>query len=213
MYGIIDIGSNTIRLVLYHVENSEHGYRISQIMNKKYTASLAGYVTKKGKMSDAGIQCASDTLCELKRIIDSIHLERVYVFATASFRNVTNTEEVLRRTQAASGFDIQVLSGQEEADCGFYGLLSEIAQAHKGEDISSGMQIDLGGGSTEFVFFDDRKIKKSLSIPIGSLNLYDRFVDGILPTAEEMKQIRKYVTKQLKDADFPGDRNIDLLWL
>jgi exopolyphosphatase/guanosine-5'-triphosphate,3'-diphosphate pyrophosphatase len=104
MYGIIDIGSNTIRLVLYHVEKSGHGYQISRIMNKKYTASLAGYVTKKGKLSSAGIQCASDILCELRAITKSIHLEKVYVFATASFRNVTNTEEVLRRTEAASGF-------------------------------------------------------------------------------------------------------------
>ena len=203
MYGIIDIGSNTIRLVLYHVEKSGHGYQISRIMNKKYTASLAGYVTKKGKLSSAGIQCASDILCELRAITESIHLEKVYVFATASFRNVTNTEEVLRRTEAASGFKIQVLSGEEEADCGFYGLMSEVRHAHKGKEISSGMQIDLGGGSTEIVCFKDLEIQNSPSLPIGSLNLYERFVDGILPTASELKQIRKYVTKRLKEAEIP----------
>lgn len=211
MYGIIDIGSNTIRLVLYHVENTEHGCQISRIMNKKYTASLAGYVTKKGKMSGEGIQCACDTLCELREIIESIHLEKVYVFATASFRNITNTEEVLRRTETASGFKIRVLSGEEEANCGFYGLLSEIEQAHKGKEVSSGMQIDLGGGSTEFVFFKNHKIKTSLSIPIGSLNLYERFVDSILPTAAEMKQIRKYVNKQLKNTKFSEKWDADLL--
>lgn len=203
MYGIIDIGSNTIRLVLYHVEKSKDGYQISRIMNKKYTASLAGYVTKKGKLSGEGIQCASDILCELRAIIESIHLEKVYVFATASFRNIKNTEEVLRRTEAASGFSIRVLSGEEEANCGFYGLMSEIEHAHKGKEVSSGMQIDLGGGSTEFVFFDEHKIQDSLSIPIGSLNLYDRFVDSILPTASEIKQIRKFVMKNLKKADLP----------
>ena len=211
MYGIIDIGSNTIRLVIYDVEKAEHGYEISRIMNKKYTASLAGYITKKGKMSSAGIQCASDILCALQAITESIRLEKIYVFATASFRNVTNTDEVLRRTEAASGFKIQILSGEEEAACGFYGLMSEVMHAHKGREISSGMQIDLGGGSTEIVRFQDHRILKSLSLPIGSLNLYERFVDGILPTASEIKQIRKYVTKQLNESGISSKSDSGLL--
>ncbi|MDD6155072.1 MAG: hypothetical protein PUB39_05930 [Eubacteriales bacterium] len=214
MYGIIDIGSNTIRLVLYHVEHSDKtgAYRIQRIMNKKYTASLAGYVNKKGNLSSSGIKRACNILSELRAIVDSIKLEQVYVFATASFRNINNTAEVLRRTQAASGFQIKVLSGEEEANCGFYGLLSEVFDANEGDvEAGNGVQIDLGGGSTEFVFFNGHKIEKSLSIPVGSLNLYEKFVSGILPTSGEIKKIKKYVRDQLKKADLPEGFKADML--
>jgi exopolyphosphatase/guanosine-5'-triphosphate,3'-diphosphate pyrophosphatase len=227
MYGVIDIGSNTIRLVIYTVDRSADGrpVRLRRVMNKKYTASLAGYVDQDQEMTQRGIEKAGEVLSELHTLVDHIRLDRLYVFATASFRNIINTDEVVREVEARSGFSIQVLSGEEEAAYGYRGMLQEYRylqqrQPQRSDEDSggsgeqsgrgawvddSGIMIDLGGGSTEIVFFRRHRILASSSMPLGSLNLYRRHVDGILPTSDETRAIAKDVRRHLKKIEVPDD--------
>lgn len=205
MYGVIDIGSNTIRLVIYSVSQSEEdgSYRLKRIMNKKYTASLASYITD-GRMSEEGIQTASDTLKELKTITDGLHLEKVFVFATAPFRNIENTVETVAEVENSSGFPIKVLSGEQEAAFGFSGLMNELNQKDQELAEAPGLLFDLGGGSTELVSFDREIIHSSYSMPVGSLNLYKSFVSGILPTEQEIRKIHKQAKSELKKTPLYG---------
>ena len=85
MYSVIDIGSNTIRLTVYQVEEG----RIQTVFHEKSTAGLAGYVTEKGKLSRAGIERAITALERFQSILQKLSIEQVAVFATASLRNIT----------------------------------------------------------------------------------------------------------------------------
>lgn len=186
-YGVIDIGSNTIRLVIYKWE----GRALTALLNKKESAGLAGYVGRDGLLSEAGIRRAEQALAEFREILDYVEVERAYVFATASLRNIGNTQAVLERLRRSSGFDVRVISGEEEADYDFQGAL-------RATSLESGLLVDVGGGSTEFVLFQDRHQRSVHSIRIGSLNLYTRYVAGILPGKKELEALDSRVRRELE---------------
>ena len=192
MYGVIDIGSNTIRLVIYKIENR----KIKPLLNKKQAAGLAGYISKSNRMKKSGIAKAIAVLCEFKEIIDNMNLQEVFLFATASLRNIENTDEVLMAIKASSGFDVRVLTGDEEAVFDYYGALQST-------EMNNGLLVDIGGGSTELVFYKEKEVILTESLPMGSLNLYNRYVENIIPTAGEMAAIENEVVRQLKAVRLP----------
>lgn len=192
MYGIIDIGSNTIRLSVYTTENNN----IKPIFHKKDVAGLAGYIDEDDNLSQKGIQKATDVLNEFKIILNNIEVKDVFVFATASLRNIKNTVDAVRIIEEQSGFNIQVLSGEEEATYDYYGATLKIPMI-------DGILIDIGGGSTELVFFRNGQIDRALSMPVGSLNLCSKFVSNLMPDKHEIKNIKKVVLDELKKINAP----------
>lgn len=81
MYGVIDIGSNTIRLVVFDYD----GTSIRRVLNKKITAGLAGYINKDHEMRKRGVQVAVESLMELKTVTDQFSLDEIGVFARHHF--------------------------------------------------------------------------------------------------------------------------------
>lgn len=194
MYGVIDIGSNTVRLVVYRVEDN----KMERIMNKKYMVGLAGYINKDGEMTKKGMRKLVEVLKDLQLLLQSVVLEELYAFATAPLRNIINTEDTLDYVEKETGWRIPVLSGEEEARCGYYGLMCE-------KEVNGGIVADIGGGSTELVFFAENEIKKAVSMPVGSMVMRSRFVEGIVPTEKELKDIRGFTKKRLKKIEVPDD--------
>ncbi len=129
MYAIIDIGSNTIRLNVYQVE--EDG-AIHSIFQSKETAGLAGYVREDGSMSREGLDRAADALLRFRSILDALHIENRAVFATASLRNITNSEEAVFQLQERTGLMIRLLSGREEAILDYVGATSGMEEQGAG---------------------------------------------------------------------------------
>ena len=113
--GIVDVGSNTIRLSIYHWE----GQRFKLLMNKKEMAGLAGYI-QNGLLSDSGILVACRVLAGFKELLHNFEIADLRVFGTASLRNITNTEEALETIRAVTGIDVEVLSGADEAAFSFW---------------------------------------------------------------------------------------------
>ena len=195
MWAVIDIGSNTIRLVIY----SKQGGQLHSVLNKKYSAGLAGYMDPENRLNPEGVQKLVEVLSEIRSILDHIHVERIFPFGTASLRNSANREEVLDLVREKCRLDVRILSGEEEATFDYYGAM------HNGIN-SSGLVVDVGGGSTELTFFHEKQIVTATSMPIGSLNLYKRFVEGLLPTEKEIRKIRKEVRSHLEEVQLPLPR-------
>ena len=187
--GIIDLGSNTIRLSIYQCENG-HGRLLT---NRKVMAGLAGYVVD-GELSQDGIQVACQTLEEYKALMSNLGFANLRVFATASLRNVSNTDEAVSQIQASTGLAVDVISGTEEARLSFLGAV-------QGQGPEEGLLIDLGGGSMELVQYQGRNIRSSCSLSLGSLSLYSRYVSYLHPTKAERKAIRAQVNEQLERHD------------
>lgn len=192
--GIVDLGSNTIRLSIYHWEGQD--FRL--LLNKKTMAGLAGYV-QAGVLSDSGILVACRTLSSYRALLDNFQVSKMHVFATASLRNISNTGEAVETIRDVTGIPVEVLSGDEEAALSFKGAVLP-------GGVSTGLLADIGGGSFELVSYEDMSITSACSLPVGSLSLYTRFVNGLFPTPEERKAMRAYVEEQLDRARTAGVR-------
>ena len=184
---IIDIGSNSIRLAIYKIDESKE---IKLLMNKKEIARLAAYVVN-GIMTTEGIDKACYILSEFKNLLDNLQINNVISFATAAIRNARNSDEVVRCIENNTGLKIIVLSGKEEAGLGFLGAIKDIKNEH-------GVMVDIGGGSTEIVVYNNCEIKYAFSLPIGALNLTKMYVKGILPNKEECIAIENVVLNVIK---------------
>ncbi|MCL1876263.1 MAG: hypothetical protein FWF87_08415 [Synergistaceae bacterium] len=167
------------------------------MFHKKSMAGLIGYVDGTGNMSGKGIAKAVSVLNEFKRIFDSVDVKEIYMFATAALRNINNSEYALHEIRRLTGFDIELISGEQEAVYDYIGATHHIYVPKRG------IIVDIGGGSTELVFYSDREIKKSLSIPFGSLNCYSMFVEKLLPTKAEVKKIQSVLWEELANIDAP----------
>ena len=186
---IIDIGSNSIRLTLYETE----GQSFKILFREKIMAGLAGYV-EDGKLSAEGIECACAGLLTFRKILQTLQIENVRVFATASLRNISNTDRALSVIRAATGFSVEVISGEDEALFGYAGAMQEL-------HLSGGAFLDIGGASTEIVTFEDGRPVDFASFPIGSLSLYRRCVKKILPGDGSLKRLRQEISKTIDVSD------------
>lgn len=186
--GIVDLGSNTIRLSIYHCDQGQ--FRL--LMHKKTMAGLAGYV-QEGVLSDSGILVACRTLAGYRALLDNFSVSHMHVFATASLRNIFNTAEAVETIRDVTGIQVEVLSGDEEAALSFRGAVLP-------GGVSTGVLADIGGGSFELVSYEDMSISSACSLPVGSLSLYTRFTSGLFPTADECREMRRFVNEQLEMA-------------
>jgi exopolyphosphatase/guanosine-5'-triphosphate,3'-diphosphate pyrophosphatase len=200
-YAVIDMGSNTVRLCVYHAE----GGQFHPLFSEKAMAGLAGYV-KDGALSPAGIRRACEALLSFQELLAQFDIDETFVFATASLRNIANTEDAVRQITDQTGYTVDLISGREEAELDFCGSLHAV-------HIPSGILLDIGGGSTEFVLFEQKQILAAQSIPIGSLNLHTQYVRKFLPNNSEQAEIRKKILKEwraLKETlpEFSGQAEI-----
>ena len=189
-YAVIDIGSNSMRLTVYDAEKTS--FKI--LFREKVMAGLAGYV-EKGRLTAEGIACACSGLLEFRETLEVLGIDGACVFATASLRNVTNTQQAVAEISAATGYDVEVLSGEDEAALGYLGAMCEL-------NMTCGVLTDIGGASTEVTLFRDGAVVSADSFPIGSLKLYRECVKKILPGKKAMDRICAQVRIALKDVDF-----------
>lgn len=190
-YAIIDIGSNSIRLTVYRYDDEDAQVYIQ--FKDKIMAGLAGYV-ENGDLTERGIKRACDALKIYKKVLGNLSIDKIYPFATASLRNIQNVEDVLEKIKAETGFEVDVISGEEEATLDFIG-------ATKVVNIDKGLLIDIGGGSTELVIFENGEITSAHSMPVGSLNMYKKYVEKLLPTKEEKRIMAKEVKREIEKLD------------
>lgn len=195
-YAILDIGANSIRLCVY--EEKDNAFKT--LFTKKVMAGLAYYV-KDGEMSNQGIIEASNVINDFKELVNNFNIENFYIFATASFRNITNTDFVVMEIEKLTGEKIEVISGEDEALYGFRGAKLKVKA-------KSGIVVDIGGGSTEIVDFEKDEVNFADSLPIGSLNLYSMYVSEFLPNEKEQRNIKNKIQKVTKEIDIKHTNTI-----
>lgn len=195
-YGVIDLGSNTIRLVVFQVEESSGGARpwrsFEALVDESQVAGLSAYV-REGSLAAAGVERAVAALRDELALARKLGCARTQVFATAVLRNCSNREEAVAAIEERIGCAVDVLSGEEEARLGFVGATLD-------EPIEEGVLVDIGGGSTELTAIEAGRDALSLSIPQGCVSAYAQFVSMILPEPEEVRTIREAFKAHLEAA-------------
>lgn len=135
---VIDIGSNSVRLVLYRLE----GRAIWTMFNEKVLAGLGRDISVTGKLFEPGVDMAMVALRRFAAVIEGVQPDKVLTAATAAVREATDGTAFCQRVKDETGLTIRVLSGEEEARYAALGVLS-------GAPMSSGVVGDLGGASLE----------------------------------------------------------------
>lgn len=186
--GIVDVGSNTVQLSVYQYEDGS----FQLLLNRWETVGLMGYV-EKGALNEDGVRSACRVLEQFKALLDALDISALHVFATASLRNISNTDEVVAAIRARTGIAVEILSGETEAECSFRGAMLENSSP-------SGMMVDIGGGSTELVTYRDGAMVGARSLPMGALSLYKKHVGYLFPDAQEWGAIHARVSDELGQA-------------
>lgn len=183
---IIDIGSNSIRLVVFSYSRIEG---LVELYNFKTVARLSMHIDTDGNLSEKGTYILVETISKFKTILKDIAVTEVFAAATAAIRQANNREKLLNKVKERTGINIHIISAQAEA---YYGYLAVIHSTN----IPTAVTIDMGGGSTEVTYFENKEIKCSHSFPFGAVSLKKRFISNNFITVEEKENLLAYVTEQ-----------------
>lgn len=189
LYGVIDIGSSTVRMAVYDISPAGGA---EMLLKKKHVVGLARYV-EGGRMTQAGIDKAVEILREFCAFLACFRIDHVCAFTTAALRNASNSREAVAEIERRTGLAIRVITGDEEATFDFIG-------ATHGLSGESGLLVDIGGGSTELVSFAAGRIERKVSLPLGATALAARFSAEVLPSRAECAAMRAEAQEVLAGA-------------
>ncbi|MGP4042086.1 Ppx/GppA phosphatase family protein [Gracilibacillus sp. D59] len=199
-YAIIDIGSNTMRLVIYL---REKGGRLKEVENVKAVARLRSFLETDNTLNDTGIIRLISTLQSFQDVLVTYAVKDVVCVATATIRQAQNKEKILVQVEHQTGLTMRILSEEEEA---YYGYLAVVNST----SLSTGVTVDIGGGSTEVTYFKNRELVASHSFPFGALTLKEFFAKEI-PTSEELENLRNYLAEQFATLPWLRNREVPLV--
>lgn len=169
--GVVDIGSNSIRLVAFDVRRGLPFY----LFNEKALGRLGQGLATTGHLSAQAIDLALDSLTRFAKLSEALQLDSLFLLATAAVRDATDGPDFVTRVEEIFGAHVAVLSGEEEARLSALGVLSGLPGA-------TGIAADLGGGSLELAELQDDQIGQCVSLPLGPLRLVE-LADGNLAGA------------------------------
>ncbi|HHD11402.1 MAG TPA: Ppx/GppA family phosphatase [Deltaproteobacteria bacterium] len=182
----IDIGSNTLRLL---VAETTQGGALKEIARSRRITRLGGGFTEETGLKEDAIERTIEALKEFKEIADRNGAECILTVATSVVRRAKNRELFLERVKEEIAIDVKVIDGTEEARLSVEGVLSVIET-----DKEDTLVVDIGGGSTEFVYCRGSKILKAKSVEnMGVVHLTEGFIKEDPPAREELERLEKRV--------------------
>ena len=156
--GVLDIGSNSIRLVVY-----EGSGRVPiPLFNEKVLCALGAEIHQTGSLSEAGCSLAVVNIARFTELARQMQLSSFQVIATAALRDARNGATFVKKLTDQFGFPIKILSGQAEAKLSALGAISAFPKL-------DGIVADLGGGSLELINVREGDIRNQISLPLGVL--------------------------------------------
>ncbi len=191
-HAIVDIGSNSVRLVVYD------GLKRAPIptYNEKALCGLGEGFATSNRLGDEAVEEAIAALTRFRLMLDHLGVERVNVLATAAARDAENGPDFVVRAEQIIGHPIEVLTGEREAELAALGVISGMIQP-------DGIVGDMGGGSTELVRVSDRVPDVGITTTLGALRLRDD-AEGDVKVARALARER---LKPYADLDLDGDHD------
>lgn len=178
--GVVDIGSNSVRLVIY-----EGAVRApTPLFNEKVLCGLGRSVATTGLLGAESVERTLRALTRFRAIARVLSVKNIRVIATAAVRDAADGPEFIKRAEKACGSPIQVLSGEREAELAAQGIIMGFGKA-------DGIAADLGGGSMEIIDIAGNELRQAATLPLGGLRLMDI-------TANRMERAVDFSDEQLQ---------------
>ncbi|MGL5052325.1 MAG: Ppx/GppA phosphatase family protein [Cetobacterium sp.] len=189
---VIDIGSNSIRMVIYEMFPNKAFVPIEDI---KETIRLGEGINDKKELKEEKINLALKTIQLFKKVCLRNNVDEIIAFGTAALRIATNGEVLLKKILKTTGIDVIIFKGEDEAYFSFEGAINTL-------DIKDGVVVDLGGSSLEIVHFKNREALDRISLNFGAVTLSE-IVDlkGKLGKKDE-NILREFIRKNLENVDW-----------
>lgn len=183
--GILDIGSNSVRLVVF-----EGGNRVpTPLLNEKSLCGLGRGLASTGALYEPGIECALRALRRFRTLTRAMNVRVIYPVATAAVREASNGPDFLAAAEEILEVPVRLVSGAEEAELAALGVLSGIPDAE-------GVIGDLGGGSLELLDVRDGQLADRITRELGPLRLMDlgfaRARAQVLESLEEIPWLKSF---------------------
>ena len=188
----VDIGTLTCRLL---IADLAPGGGLKEVRSERRILRLGEGVDQTKRLSGAAMDRVIQCLREWRELIDAAHVDAEVAVATSAVRDAANRDEFLDRVKHEAGFDVEIISGDEEARRTLLGIRSGLPPG-----VTDVLALDIGGGSTEFIL--DRPGQKPVvqSIDVGVVRLCERLLHHDPPTDEELRQAREWIARETKTA-------------
>ena len=183
-HAVIDIGSNSIRMVVYHAP-----VRVPMpLFNEKYFCALGHGLSQTGKLNPDGATLALKAMARFVTMARRLKVAHMTVLATAAIRDARDGAAFVSAIESRHQLSVTILSGEEEARLAALGVLASFHDP-------VGITVDLGGGSMELAYIEHDHIEKQSSFEIGALRLLDESNGNI-------KTMQQIINQHLKQVDW-----------
>jgi len=190
-YAAIDIGSNSCRLKIARVQQ----HQLKLLHEDREVTRLGASVFESGVVSPDAM---ASTLLALKRFYRAVKLhsaDRVRAVATSALRDARNAQAFLAWVKSETGWEVEIISGLEEARLIHRGVMGEPGTQGKC------LLVDVGGGSCEITLSERKRIRETISLPLGAVRLTKEFLPRDLPTEEELARMKQFIARELRRAE------------
>ena len=190
--GVLDVGSNTVHL---QVVDAHPGARPNPATNQKVELRLHEYLNKEGEITPEGVALLEGSIADAIAHAKEFQTEEILAFATSAIRDAKNGKDILDQINQKFEIDLQVLSGDDEAQMTFLAVRRWLGW-------SSGrlLVLDIGGGSLEIAVGDDERAEATISLPLGASRLTREYLDSDPHTSKEIRALETFVLDAIKQS-------------
>lgn len=190
-FAAIDIGSNSCRLKIGRVVQ----HRLHIVHEDREVTRLGASVFETGLVSPESMAATLRTLKRFHKAVQTYGADRVRAVATSAMRDARNSRAFTAWVRDETGWEVEIISGLEEGRLIHRGVVEN-------EPGASGrcLLIDVGGGSCEITLSEHKRIRETISLPLGAVRLTQEFVPSDLPGKEEIARLRQFVDRELRRA-------------
>ena len=186
----IDLGSNSTRMLIADITNG----KITTIYKEHQVTRMADKLSESKIISKEATKRVLKVLAGYFKTINKNNVENIQIVGTAALRDAANSQEIIQLIEKKFGFEIDIVSGEEE------GVLTSVGVLNSLGSLENFLIVDIGGRSTEFIYDYDKKII-SKSINIGVVSLSELFFDKLPPSEKAVLLAREYIESQLLESN------------
>jgi exopolyphosphatase / guanosine-5'-triphosphate,3'-diphosphate pyrophosphatase len=191
-FAAIDIGSNSCRLKIARVVQ----HQLKVLHEDREVTRLGGSVFETGVVSPESMAATLEALKRFYRATQLHGADKVRAVATAAMRDARNARAFLAWVRDETGWDVEIISGLEEGRLIHRGIMNN-------EPGTAGrcLLIDVGGGSCEISLSEHKRIKETVSIPLGAVRLTEEFLQSDPPSKEDIARLKQFIARELRKAE------------
>ncbi len=191
-FAAIDVGSNSCRLKIARVV----AHQLKTVHEDREVTRLGSSVFESGLVSPEAMAATLRALKRFQRAVQAHAVDRVRVVATSAMRDARNATAFQAWAKAETGWNMEVISGLEEGRLIHRGVMSGEPGLH-----GKVLLVDLGGGSCEITLSENKRIKETVSMPLGAVRLTEQFLSDADPApGEGLAQMRQLIARELRKA-------------